>query len=173
MKTIPVPRSNRTRALILVDLQPGFLKGSARPIVSNLKKLFAQESYDLYVEVTFHAERGSLWDRQTGWTFPYEPSTPEVTELLAGKKKVRIVKQTRSAFKGDKDLRKILKQKKIQEVHIAGLDMNDCVFATAQESFDLGFYTYVIEECTGSSEGKKLHDSAIFILRHLGLTNHS
>ena len=58
-------------------------------------------------------------------------------------------------------------------MHIAGLDTNDCVFATAQDSFDLGFSTYVIEECTGSSEGKKLHDSAIFILRHLGLTNHS
>src|SRR4051812_45323167 len=107
MKTIPIPPSKRKRALIIVDIQKGFLKGSKRPILSNLKKLFAQESYDAYVEAAFHAEKGSQWDKQLKWTFPYEPSVPEVRELLKGKKNVvPIVKEVQSAFKGNANLSK-------------------------------------------------------------------
>ncbi len=172
MKLIPIPKSNRKRALIFVDIQKGFLKRWKKPLLSNLKKLCVQEFYDLYVEVTFHAEKGSLWDKQTKWIFTYEPSVSDVQKLLEGKDVVRIKKETRSAFKGDENLNKILKKKEIQEVHIVGLDTNDCVFATAQEAFDLGFYTYVIEECAGSSSGEKMHKNAIEILRELELTNH-
>jgi nicotinamidase-related amidase len=92
---------------------------------------------------------------------------------LLDKDTIAVVKTTRSAFKGDKDLIKIFKENGIEEVHIAGLDTNDCVFATAQESFDLGFFTYVFEECTESSESKEYHDAALKILRYLRLTNHT
>lgn len=172
MKSIPIPITKHKRALILVDIQHGFLKNWKKSLLVNLTKLFEQESYDLYIEVTFHAEKGSLWEKQTNWTFPYEQSVREVWNLLKNKNVVSIIKKTRSSFKGNKNLVKILKQKRIREVHIVGLDSNDCIFATAQESFDLGFYTYVIEECTGSSSGKNIHENAIALLRHLGLTNH-
>ncbi len=173
---MPIPTSRRKKALILVDIQPNFVKRWKKPLVANLRQLFAQARYDLYVEVTFHAEKKSLWDLQTKWTFPYEESIPEVGELLDGVSEapvVRVRKETRSAWKGDKDLKRILRRRGIEEVHIVGLDSNDCVFATAQEAFDLGFWTYVIEECTAASEGQGLHKAAMTILRELGLTNHS
>ena len=170
---IPIPRSKRKRALILVDIQQGFLKKWKGPLLANLTKLFSQEEYDLYVEVTFHADKKSLWDMQTSWTFPYEPSVPEVLKLLKDKHVIRVVKETRSSFKGDRDLNKILKRHGIREVHIVGIDLSDCVFATVQEAFDLGFFAYVIEECTGDSQGERIYKSAIAILRSLGLTNHS
>ncbi len=86
-------------------------------------------------------------------------------------------------FKGKHDYRlqgdvfnnidNILKYEFIKEVHIIGLDTNDCVLATAYEAFDLGFFTYVIEECTQSSSGNELHLKGIDLLRHVGLTNRS
>jgi len=169
---IKIPKSNHKRALVLVDLQDGFVKKQKDRIVKNLKILLEQESYDVFIEATFHAEKGSLWDKQTHWTFPYEPTLPEISELLKDKSVVKVKKETRSAFKGNKNILALLKRNRIQEVHIVGFDTNDCVFATAQESFDNGFYTYVIEECTGSSDGYLLHIKTISILRHLGLTNH-
>ena len=171
---IPIPKSSRKRALFFVDIQSGFLDGwkAKNVFIANLQTLCKQEKYDLYVEITFHAEKNSFWFKQTDWTFPYEQSIPEVIEILKDKNPVRVVKETRSGFKGDKDLCKMLRKKGIQEVHITGFDSNDCVFATAQESFDLGFYTYVIEECTGASGGLKMHKNAIEILQNLGLTNH-
>lgn len=165
-------KSNRKKALILVDIQHGFIKRADKSFLANVRTLIGKQKYDLYIETTFHADKGSLWDKQTDWTFPYEPTVPEVLELLKGKNVVKVIKETKSVFKGNKKLVPILKKNKIEEIHIIGFDTNDCVFATAQESFDLGFYTYVIEECTGSSNGKKLHNSAISILRHLGMTNH-
>ena len=173
-KTIPIPKQRGKRALLLIDIQHGFVKRWKEPFLSNLKQLFAEIDYDLYVEVTFHAEKGSLWDKQTDWTFPYEPTIPEVQKLLKKEKHVtHIVKETKSAFEGDKDLHAILKRHGIKEVHVVGFDSADCVLTTAQDAFDLGFFTYVIEECTGASEGKKIHKDALEILRSLGLTNHS
>ncbi|MES3031688.1 MAG: isochorismatase family protein [Patescibacteria group bacterium] len=169
---IKIQKSNRKRALILVDIQEGFVKKEKSRIIKNLGFLLKQQKYDLYVEVTFHAEKGSLWDKQTKWTFPYEPTMSEVLDLLKGKKVIKVIKETRSPFKGDVRLNSALKKSKIEEVHIVGFDSSDCVFATAQEAFDLGFFTYVIEECTGASQGEKIHKSAIGILRSLGLTNH-
>lgn len=172
-RMFPIPRSKRKTALLLVDIQHGFLKKWKKPLVKNLRSLLERKKYDLHVEITFHAEKRSLWDKQTNWTFPYEPTVKEVTDLLPKKSVIQIVKETRSGFKGNIDLEKILRKKGIREVHIVGLDTTDCVFATAQEAFDLGFYSYVIEECAGASQGIKMHNYAINILRRLGLTNHS
>jgi nicotinamidase-related amidase len=170
---IKIPKSNRKRALILVDLQSGFVKNQKNNIVENITTLLKQEKYDLFIEATFHAEKGSLWDKQTHWTFPYEPTIPEISNLLKGKRVIKVKKETRSTFKGNKDIGNLLKNNRIKEIHIVGFDTNDCVFTTAQESFDNGFYTYVIEECTGSSGGHSLHLKAITLLRYLALTNHN
>lgn len=61
----------------------------------------------------------------------------------------------------------------IEEVHIVGLDANDCVLATAYEAFDLGYFTYVIEECTESSSSEEIRDAGFKLLRHVNLTNNS
>ncbi len=172
MAKIIIPNPGRKRALILVDLQEGFLKDDNRHIITPIQKVMMEGKYDLIVEAIFHAEPGSLWDKQTEWTFPLRPTTSEIQKLL-GSDTIKVTKTTKSVFKGDKDLEKILKEKGIEEVHIVGLDTNDCAFATAQESFDLGFFTYVLEECVAASGGEELHEAALKILRHLDMTNHS
>ena len=58
-------------------------------------------------------------------------------------------------------------------MHIVGLDANDCVLATAYESFDLDFFTYVIEECVQASEGQAMHEKGLAVLSHVNLTNNS
>lgn len=173
MKEIKIPKSNRRRALILVDIQHGFLKNWKKPFRKNLELLFVSQKYDMYVEATFYADKGSIWDKQTKWTFKYEPTVPWVLELLRDKKVIQVKKTTRSTFKGNVKLDIFLKKQKIEEVHIVGFDTGSCVYATALEAFDKGFFTYVIEECTGSSDGLKMHEHAIKYLRNLGLTNHS
>jgi nicotinamidase-related amidase len=45
--------------------------------------------------------------------------------------------------------------------------------ANANDSFDLGFSTYVIEECSFSSQNEKLREAALLILRENEMTNHS
>lgn len=172
MVEISIPNQERKRALLVIDMQAGFLRSGTKWIIPNVQEVIKTGGYSLFVEAVFHADKGSLWDKQLGWTFPFEPTVSAIKEMLPPGTTV-ITKTTKSAFKGDRDLFTLLRTEKIEEVHIVGLDANDCVFATAQESFDLGFYTYVIEECVESSEGKEYREHALEILRELKMTNHS
>jgi nicotinamidase-related amidase len=172
MTEIIIPHPEKKRALILVDIQEGFLNDDNRWIIPNIKNIINEGGYSLTVEAVFHADPDSLWDKQIKWLFPMQPTIPEI-KLLLNSSTITTTKISRSAFKGDKNLVNIFKQNSIEEVHIVGLDTNDCVFATAQESFDLGFFTYVLEECTAASEGEEYREAAIKILRHLRMTNHT
>ena len=150
-------------------------KGDATPL-ANIDRLITTFHYDLYVQVVFRAERDSLWELQTGWSLPNGRGVRplnEVSNALRGQRVYRIHKQTRSAFHGDPDLLAILETNGIQELHLAGFDLNDCVMASAFDTFDNGFFTYVIEECCGESRGSGLRSQAIEVLRYLNLTNNS
>ena len=173
MTTIRIPHPERKRALIVVDMQSGFLTEGTRWIIPNVQAVIEKGNYDMYIDAVFHAEPGSVWDKQTHWTFPLESTIPEVKNLLVDKNAVVVTKTTKSAFQGDKDLVALCKEKNIEEVHVVGLDANDCVMATAFDSFDAGLWTYVIEECVDSSEGVQLRDAALAILRNVEMTNSS
>ncbi len=171
-----IPNAARKKALLIVDVQPAFITKRNKYVIRNIKRLLQCTRYDLYVNALFSAERGSLWDKQTGWICPKDENyhtLKEVASASHGKKIISIEKNKKSVFKGNRDLLKLLKQKKIREVHVIGLDTNDCVLATALESFDLGFFTYVIEECSESSASRTLHKHTLALLRHLNLTNNS
>lgn len=154
-------------------MQSGFLLDHTRWIVPNVKEIIEQGGYELFVEAIFYADPGSLWERQTSWTFKLEPTIPEIKKSLSDKSSILVIKNTKSVFQGDIDLVRLFKEKGIEEVHIVGVDANDCVLATAFDSFDAGYFTYVIEECIESSNGSNLRDSALTILRNADLTNHS
>lgn len=166
--------NSRKKALIIVDVQPAFITKRNDYVVGNIMSLLRKTPYDLYVESIFHAERGSLWDTQTGWTCPKDKNFHTDARILKALKEkrpvVHVEKETKSVFKGSKNLIKFLQDRGIKEVQIVGYDTNDCILATAYEAFDLGFFTYVIEGCVESSSAKALHKNALTLLRHLSLT---
>jgi nicotinamidase-related amidase len=171
-----VPASSRRRALAIIDVQKEFVASNSSGPVANIKKLIASVPYNLYVEALFSAEPGSLWDRQTGWSLPHtqEINTIKgVASTLENRRVFQIQKHTKSAFKGDPNLLSILRAHRIDELHLVGFDLNDCVMASAFDSFDHGIFTYVIEECCGASRGTDLRTQAINLLRYLNLTNNS
>ncbi len=165
-----MPQNKQKRALIVVDVQAGFVRPHDEFRVPLIRAFITRSKYDMYVECVFHAEKGSIWDTQLKWTFPFEPSLPEIQEALAQKKDhVLVIKETKSGFKGDKDLVKIFKDASITHIDIIGFDANDCVLATAFDAFDAGFHTKVLAKYTGSSEGDQIRSHALAILKHVSL----
>jgi nicotinamidase-related amidase len=168
-----IPNSGKKKALIVVDMQPAFIQPHNKHIVSNTAVLLQKVSYAAYVEAVFSAEKGSIWDEQQEWICPKNTDTrtvDEVKALLADKSPLRVDKQTRSVFQGNKEVVTWLKEKGIEEVHLVGTETNDCVMATAFDAFDAGFLTYIIEECCESAtEGR--HQMGVDILRLQGMTN--
>ncbi|MFH1649772.1 MAG: isochorismatase family protein [Candidatus Woesearchaeota archaeon] len=170
-----IPSSGRKRALFIVDVQPAFLDGRNSVIVSNIVRLIKKVKYDLYVEAVFCDAPGSIWDRQLGKVCARDERTHTVDEIMAvlDGSAVHVEKSTKSIFKGNEDILALLKENGIEEVHLVGIEKNDCVLATACESFDFGFITYVIEECCQSSAFDELHRKALDILRRQCITNNS
>lgn len=171
-----IPSSKRKKALFVIDVQDEFLDARNRYIIEEIKSLLENTEYDLYVEAIFYAEKGSIWDLQQHWTAPKSDKTKTVDSLaniLRKYKALRVEKDSRSVFKGNNNtLHEFLKQNSIEEIHIVGTQTNDCVFATALESSDLGFFTYVIEECCETAN-EDLQKHGIALLRRQNLTNNS
>lgn len=168
-----IPITNRKRALIVVDLQPAFIKDHNSHIVPRVRKLIENVPYDAYVEAVFSAEKGSLWDVQQQWYAPKDEQThtvDEVRDVLRLKNPLQVHKHGRSVFEGDQDLTGYLQNKGIEEVHLVGTETNDCVMATAFNAFDKGLAVYILEECCESAtEGR--HQMGLDILRIQGMSN--
>lgn len=168
-----IPHPNKKRALFVVDVQKGFITEENACVIPNIQKVIQDGGYELFVEATFHADKGSIWDRQMEWTFNYELTLPEIKALLPEEKTIVVVKTTKSVFPAALELARTLQDKGIEEVHIIGFDTNDCVLATAFDAFDKGFITYVIEEAVGSSNSEDLSQKTLALLREVEMTNHS
>lgn len=165
--------ARRKRALILVDVQRAFLNESNREVVGSIVEHLKRVPYEQYVLAEFHAEKGSLWDIQQGWICPRaEESTtsPEILEALKDRNLIIVEKETRSVFKGNKDVAAPLREAGIEEVHVVGLETHDCVLATCFEAFDLGFFVYAIEDCC-ESESRELHEAGLTLLRKQHMTD--
>jgi nicotinamidase-related amidase len=173
MSQIIIPNPSRTRALMIIDVQPGFIKSEHAIIVENIAKLIKEGGYDFFVVAEFRAIRGGLWDQQAGYTFAHTSTPSEIMNLLDPERTLIVIKNTKSVFNMKPYLAAELRMKDIEEIHCVGCDINDCVLATANDAFDLGFYSYVIEECAGSSESLELREAALAILRENEMTNHS
>jgi nicotinamidase-related amidase len=168
-----LPDTGRKKALIVVDLQPAFIKDHNSHIVPKVKSLLENVEYGAYVEAVFSAEKGSLWDVQQQWICPETKEThtvDEVKELLDSKNPLKVHKHTRSVFRGDQDVAAYLKEHGIEEVHLVGTETNDCVLATAFDAFDSGFPVYVLEECCESATVGR-HQIGLDLLRIQGMTN--
>lgn len=152
------------KAIIIVDVQPGFVSEESRMAVSNLVQRIRDIRYDAYVEVVFSAPEGSIWERQMDWTFPEQGTVARVADAIPRGNYLFVRKQSKSAFRGDADLAGFLRSLGIPEVHVVGFDTQDCVLATAYDSFDSGFLTYVVGSCVGSSVSLDLHEKALAIL---------
>lgn len=168
-----LPNTGRKKALIVVDLQPAFIKAHNSHIVQNVAKLIESVYYDAYVEAVFSAEKGSLWDKQQDWVCPEDENThtvDEVRSLLKTKNPLQVHKHGRSVFEGNQDVASILRDKGVEEVHLVGTETNDCVMATAFSAFDKSFAVYILEECCeAATEGR--HQMGLDILRIQGMTN--
>ena len=178
---IKLPTSARTKALFIIDVQPQTLCGGVMPIVPVIAGLIQATDYPLYVLATYYAGPDSGWARQGNWLLPADQAgltAPEIVAALQVKQAEQVVltKTTRSCFKADQAelLRDRLQAVGVTETHFVGFDVNDCVFASAYDAMDLGYFAYVIEEACHHNDGEiELVTAALKLLRHQHMTNNS
>lgn len=179
---VPMPLAGRRRALAVIDVQPATLAScGAHETLERLRAYVRAAPYDAYVIATFHAPVGSMFERQLNWTLSQNAagsSDPVITASIAesGLPMFTLHKTVRSIFTTERDeaLGQFLRHHGIDELHLAGFDINDCVLASAYDALDRGYFSFVLEECSGRTDGVgAVIDAALTVLRKQGMTNRS
>jgi nicotinamidase-related amidase len=151
-------------ALLIIDVQNGFINDQTRDIPSEIAHHIKASSYDLIVFTKFINTQGSNFEKLLGWKKCYGPPESDLAKPLVPFAKHIIEKHTYSAFKSH-ELIKLLKNREIQKLSICGLDTDACVLATAFDAFDLGYDFEIIEELTYNMKDDKFHTAALDVIR--------
>jgi nicotinamidase-related amidase len=139
--------------------------------------------YDAYVVGEYHSDESSMMFKQGGFLMPADKAgrtAPAILNALAeqGKPVHLVSKNTRSLFQAKKGqgeaMQAFLKENRIDELHVVGVDGNDCVLATAYGGIDRDYYTCVVEElCHIFNNDLNALRAGMVVLQTQNMTNHS
>jgi nicotinamidase-related amidase len=179
---IKIPASGRRRALLTIDAQTNTLRAAtAHDVLKRIASVIGSIGYDVFVTATYSAPESSMFYRQSRWALSAEDAGPtdcSIERAIAATRKTQIAvaKTVRSVFRSERagEVQDVLEARSIEEIHLVGFDINDCVLATAYEALDRGYFTYVIEECCGRADGnEEIIEAALVVLRKQNMTNRS
>jgi nicotinamidase-related amidase len=173
---INIPHSWRKKALFIIDVQESFILERNKYILENIQKIIKEIEYDCIIATIAINKKDSLWEKQVGWydAEKKEKIDEKILESMKNKNCFYGTKLAKSAFKCDNiEVINILKEHKIEEIHLTWFETNDCIFATAFEGFDLGYFTFVIEEACETGHTALNHTYALELMKYIKMTNNS
>ena len=154
---------NPRSALLIVDVQVGFVNGATRHVVPRVEAL--QKQYAHVYATRFINAEGSPYRKLLDWHRFYESSedVPLAFEPAVG---VTIIDKNvytcvTAEFMED------LRRKGVEEVAICGIDTDACVSACAIDLFENGFRPILLSEACASHAGAEYHEAALRILARL------
>lgn len=152
--------SKSKSALIIIDVQRGFVNDEMKSAIENIKTLgnkFSVESK--CVQSFFSNHPGSIFDKRLGWLGMCEKSEQENAVPGIGFS-IGVPKCSYSAY--SEWLGEQLAD--VEDVYLCGMDTDACVMATAYGFFDAGFHVFIVEDACASSGGPGMHEAAIRIM---------
>ena len=151
------------KALLIVDVQVGFVNDATRHILPKVEELQKQHAH-VYATRFINAE-GSPYRKLLEWHRFYESSddVPLAFDPVEGVAVIdkHVYTCITPAFLQD------LRSKGIEEVAICGIDTDACVSACAVDLFENGFRPILLSEACASHAGAEYHEAALRILARL------
>ena len=148
-------------ALVVVDFQKGFLSGVSADLLTRVSA--AVDRYEHLAFLTFSNPAGSMYRRHLDW-HDFTPGAAETGIAVAPPERAHLFEKTRYSG-ATPDLLGWLGRISPEEVHLAGVDTEACVMATAVALFDAGVRPVVLASLCASNSGRDLHEAALRILR--------
>lgn len=159
------------KALIVIDVQNYFINPLTKDLPGKIKRYVENhgDEFDLIIFTNFVNDPSSN-SYKSGWMECTQPPDTELVDELKPVLKYGQIfsKNVLSALKV-KEIKRLLEQKKIDELYICGIDTDCCVLATSYDGFDEGYNITVLENLSMTHTGKNLHDFALkMINRNIG-----
>lgn len=149
-------------ALLIIDVQKGFLNRTTKHIPKLIEKLIDSEKYSLICATRFLNHNSSPFVKWMGWRRFFDANDTDL--VFSCPDPIRIFdKQTYNSL--TPDVLSTLQDQKISNIHLCGIDTNMCVFVTASHIFEGGiFEPFVLSQYCASHSGKKYHEAGLMLL---------
>ena len=155
-----------SEALIIVDLQQGplreheALRGVAERILEYARR--RRGDYAAIIATAFRNDPGSSYDRLVGDDLRH-PAEVELVDGLEDAADLVVESPTYSSVTP-----RVLQQLVncgAREVHVVGIDTDQCVLATVFALFDAGYEPRVFDDLVASASGDTPHEAGLVALR--------
>jgi len=153
------------KALLIVDVQNGFVNDKTRHIPSLVEKL--QYDYDLVFATRFINLPDSPYRKLIKWSH-FSPGTDEIELAFKPKDGVVIIDKYIYTCINDSFV-KMLEEKGIDIVDICGIDTDICVTKCAVDLFERNITPFVLKDYCATHADADIQESALIILaRYIG-----
>ncbi len=158
-----------SNALIVVDVQEGFINHFTDHIPARVVRLIEQGAFDPILFTRFINSPDGPYPRFIGWddcgTEPEINLVPELVPYAAADRTFH-----KDGYAGvPEGLARYLTDAKIDRVTIVGIDTDMCVLKVAMDIFDLNIEPIVLVDCCASTSGLQSHLAGLAVLaRNIG-----
>lgn len=151
-------------ALVIVDVQRGFLAQETEAVVARIEAFLAERPpYEVVIATRFVNLPGSRYESERDW---HELMSDEETELLpfvASRADVVLAKH--GLGPDGSELSDLLRARGITAADLCGLDTDQCVLATAFDLWDAGIVPRLLADLCAYWSGPGMHDAGLAIAR--------
>lgn len=175
MQRTDTPLQLGTTALVVVDVQNGFItKDSAPvvPIIANIAQRWLTAG-GRAIFTRYHNYPDSPYERLIGWYGVREPSEIALVDELAvflEHPLVHVIDKTVYTLFTDEG-RQLLADQGFTDLLICGIATDGCVLKTTLDAFESGYTPWVLADACASSAtrypAQQVHESALLLARRL------
>lgn len=160
---------NNRKALLVVDVQDGFLNDNTYHILDYIRDKVQNSTYDYVIATQFVNHHDSPYVPFLNWDKMMSGDVDtDIDEIVASHADIIINRQTYSSC--DSELLDVLSDHHIDSVDIVGIDSDACVLSTALFLFDHHVDIRVDSHGCASGAGEEMHHAAMMILkRNIGV----
>ena len=141
-----------TKALIIVDLQNGFMNHkNYRGLSKRIEKYIKENDYDLCIFTKFINQKNSMYEQYLNYKNLQDKSSQDISIIIP---KNSLIFEKHGYGLGKNDLEKI-KSLNIKTIDICGLQTDACVYAICFQLWDNGIYPNILINYTETNPKRK------------------
>ena len=150
-----------SKALIVIDVQNHFAVEKAADLPNKIADYIKSSSYDHVLFTLFRNDPSSNFHKILYWHKAMTKPGISIHPLLEAftNSSNTFEKLTYSAFKAPEFV-DYLREHKVTDLDICGINIDGCVLATAYEAFDLGFKVKILEELSSVASFRQDYEDA-------------
>lgn len=148
------------KLLLVIDLQNDFINENSKDVVEKIKELIESKKYENVVFTKFINSYDSKWYKELNYKGCLTKEGQSIPIEIFNHKVIK--KEIYSSL--NKELEEYIKQNKVEEIYLCGIDTECCVLKTALDLFENNYNIYILKDYCACTHGIEKHNNALEII---------